>query len=1040
MRRIAHALAILVISASSAVAVGSAPALADTSTLNWGQQSPAQSPPGRTYAAMDYDSRRGRAVMVAGGTGSSTTFGDTWEWDGSHWSLVSTSGPNAITPVAAYDPVRGVSVVFDGTSTWEWDGTTWTKRVTASSPPTRVWTAMAYDAARARMVLFGGSVAGNSNGDTWTYDGNNWTQMSPASAPSPRLGSALAFDPTRNVVVLFGGWASGTRMNDTWTWDGANWTQQSPATVPFARFLHSMVYDAQIGAVVMFGGDHIEPFSLGPENDTWTWDGANWSQDWPSAAPSPRAGAAMAYESASGRVVLFGGNAETNPDTFFADTWELGQGITTPVGSPSLFTNPPNVAFGSTAIGSTAGPASIFVTNSGTGPMTFSSISTSGPFAISNMNCPVAPFPLAAGAYCRISVTYSPTACVMGLGSLTFVDNGPGGSQSVPLQGQAPPAGCDADLVLVQQRNFSANATSPAGAVVNYQLPIALDEEATPPPITCNPAPGSLFPIGTTTVSCSTTDPDDTPSTVSTTFPITVFDTDLSLSGVPADFSVNATSPSGAVVTFATPSASDEDTTSSAVTCTPASGSTFAIGTTAVTCTTSDSDDNPSSASATFNITVLDTDLGLPTPGDITVNATSPSGATVTFGTPTATDEDSTAASVVCDHASGATYPIGTTKVQCQVFDPDDNPNSVMVSFVINVNDTDLAISGVTDITVNATSPAGATVTYAMPAAVDEDGIQPVESCDHASGATFQIGTTKVTCTASDLDDSPSSVSTTFSVTVNDTDLAWSSVPSDVTVDATDHFGAAVSFNPPRAVDEDPSSPAISCTHASGSIFPIGTTTVTCTAVDSDDSPSSITTVFHVTVRDTDLGFNNVPADFTVVATGASGALVTFRPPISADEDGGAATTATCSPASSTVLPVGTTTVTCQVSDSDDIPSTATTTFHVTVVPDIQVAATVTPTSATSHTTVTTTAAVTNIGAASEKVSINYAVTFTDSSGHTTTVASDKATVTVDAGQSMTRQFFFAVKSTTAPGTYAVTVTAIDVTGSVTQAGGFTVT
>jgi hypothetical protein len=72
------------------------------------------------------------------------------------------------------------------------------------------------------------------------------------------------------------------------------------------------------------------------------------------------------------------------------------------------------------------------------------------------------------------------------------------------------------------------------------------------------------------------------------------------------------------------------------------------------------------------------------------------------------------------------------------------------------------------NITVNATSPQGAVVTYAAPTAVDEAGDSPAAtvSCDHASGATFPIGTTKVTCTATSSDDIPSAASGSFTVTV----------------------------------------------------------------------------------------------------------------------------------------------------------------------------------------------------------------------------------------------------------------------------------
>jgi hypothetical protein len=80
-----------------------------------------------------------------------------------------------------------------------------------------------------------------------------------------------------------------------------------------------------------------------------------------------------------------------------------------------------------------------------------------------------------------------------------------------------------------------------------------------------------------------------------------------------------------------------------------------------------------------------------------------------------------------------------------------------------------LALTGVpADISANATSPSGAVVTYAAPAAVDEAGDSPAASagCAPASGSTFPVGTTTVTCTATSADDTPSSVSQTFTVTV----------------------------------------------------------------------------------------------------------------------------------------------------------------------------------------------------------------------------------------------------------------------------------
>ena len=83
-------------------------------------------------------------------------------------------------------------------------------------------------------------------------------------------------------------------------------------------------------------------------------------------------------------------------------------------------------------------------------------------------------------------------------------------------------------------------------------------------------------------------------------------DNDLSLSQPPNITKVNATGPSGAVVTYATPTVSDpDDKTLPTLSCSPASGSTFAIGTTTVTCSVSDLDDTNSPVSVSFSVSVL---------------------------------------------------------------------------------------------------------------------------------------------------------------------------------------------------------------------------------------------------------------------------------------------------------------------------------------------------------------------------------------------------------------------------------------------------
>jgi len=109
-----------------------------------------------------------------------------------------------------------------------------------------------------------------------------------------------------------------------------------------------------------------------------------------------------------------------------------------------------------------------------------------------------------------------------------------------------------------------------------------------------------------------------------------------------------------------------------------------------------------------------------------------------------------------------------------------------------------------------------------------------------------------------------------------DNDLDLTNMPSNITTNATSPQGATVTYTPPTVVDEDNPLPAVSCTPASGSTFAIGTTNVTCTVSDSDDSNSPVSQSFSVTVQPVlSVSVNNVTATegsaFNgVVATGTA--------------------------------------------------------------------------------------------------------------------------------------------------------------------------
>ena len=268
--------------------------------------------------AMAYDSARGRVVLFHGY--------ETWEWDGNTWILraTATSPPYAppyhLRHAMAYDSARGRVVLFGGytfedlADTWEWDGTTWVERTPATSPSAREEFAMAYDSARGRVVLFGGRAVNSPNrlADTWEWDGNTWVERTPVTSPPARYGHAMAYDSARARVVLFAGDGASGYLADTWEWDGETWIERTPATSPYARRRHAMAYDSAHSRVVLFGGES----GLA---DTWEWDGSVWVRR---IVPSPlhRYSHAMAYDSARGAVVLFGG---TNDFVHgLDDTWE----------------------------------------------------------------------------------------------------------------------------------------------------------------------------------------------------------------------------------------------------------------------------------------------------------------------------------------------------------------------------------------------------------------------------------------------------------------------------------------------------------------------------------------------------------------------------------------------------------------------------------------------------------------------------------------------------------------------------------------------
>ena len=149
-------------------------------------------------------------------------------------------------------------------------------------------------------------------------------------------------------------------------------------------------------------------------------------------------------------------------------------------------------------------------------------------------------------------------------------------------------------------------------------------------------------------------------------------------------------------------------------------------------------------------------------------------------------------------------------------------------------------------------------------------------------------------------------------------------LPPDQTVEATDQDGATVTYEV-SASDAQDGALAPSCSPASGSVFPLGITTVNCSVT--DNGGLTATGSFTVTVQDTTPPTLTLPSDQTVEATDQDGATVTYEVSASDAQDGALAPS--CSPASGSVFPLGITTVNCSVTDSGGL--TATGSFTVTV-------------------------------------------------------------------------------------------------------------
>lgn len=335
----------------------------------WTQQHPATSPPARFGGLMAYDPQS-HDVVLFGGTSSPVepVTGSGCAIAGSPASTGTSAGANANIPAAACSPSSNPVVPPDPllSDTWTWDGSNWHRAPGGAHPP---WGGeMATDRASGHIVLLTnpipepltparsapaagpnialpcpvkgatmpndtvvcpGGILPQETVQTWIWRDGRWHLVvtAPVGTGSghlvtdPRTGRLAYFSASSPVVCVVpdirqpaaptasaatglpGGCLSGEANGSlgTWTettWNGSSWTTAATGPSVPAGFLE--------GSVASDLGRRLIVFQQGSSGDTYVFDGF-WRKASSLAHPPGLNGASMAYDAATGQVVLFGG-------------------------------------------------------------------------------------------------------------------------------------------------------------------------------------------------------------------------------------------------------------------------------------------------------------------------------------------------------------------------------------------------------------------------------------------------------------------------------------------------------------------------------------------------------------------------------------------------------------------------------------------------------------------------------------------------------------------------------------------------------------
>lgn len=299
--------------------------------------------------------------------------------------------------------------------------------------------------------------------------------------------------------------------------------------------------------------------------------------------------------------------------------------------------------------------------------------------------------------------------------------------------------------------------------------------------------------------------------------------------------------------------------------------------------------------------------LQIQCPEDITVACAGTGGTSVRFS-PTVINQCGASATTNCVPPSGSLFAPGTTTVNCTAADP--GRNSARCAFMVTVRDSqppDILATG--GLSANCSSPTGAVVRYTI-VARDQCDSQPILTCTPPSGSVFPIGTNSVTCDA--VDDAGNRRTASFPVVVTDQcapclELTCPAGPFDAIAGPDGVAPVAFAVTATNRCGGDA---WVQCEPPSDHGFPMGTTTVVCSAGVGNNTNALQRCSFQVRVKDT------VPpsilllrSTMTVACQGIlvgtqAGAYVNFDQ-VKATDNVDPAPVVTFTPPSGTYFPIG---------------------------------------------------------------------------------------------------------------------------------------